>query len=186
MDLIKILTIVTSIISILITSGTLVALFQLRATNNKLMAEAELKKAEAEAKRAEAKKIENDSNVAVFQAQINAATQLSTSFISRLDTLTKRLSTYEIDAMDREKRISLLEKESENFKEENQKQKHTIFSLCSLIRKLIITVNTHLETIKISDLPSTITILDMKLKEDFDSFTREFKDILEDVEEEKK
>lgn len=127
MEIREILVIISSIISVLFSSGAFVALFLIRANNNKILAEANKLKAEAE-------QIGSDIKLDSFKTQIEGIKVISGTMSSRLDSLTKQIKEYELRDEINEKKID----ELENSARKNDFEKEQLKRAIDIIRKLMI------------------------------------------------
>jgi chromosome segregation ATPase len=134
----EIITIIASLLSVLISSGALVALFSIKSVNKKT-------EAEAEKIRRETQKLDENGDLANFQAQIDAANKLNGQLASRLDVVTKQVSDYSDREVGKNKKIDDLEISIYALKTDKMNLNIQIRKLNELIGEILYLINKHLE-----------------------------------------
>jgi hypothetical protein len=179
MSLTEIITIIVSLLSVLISSGTIVALFKLRNENKKIGAEA--KKIEAETK-----VLISSSDLANFQAQIDAANKLNKSMADRLDIVTKELEIAEGREEVKDNKIMELEICAAVSKSERSKLKTEIKTLNQLLGDVLAIINKHLDyhaQIILAGIPVSIsefTIVNDIFLKDIDNIKKKYNKLMEE------
>jgi hypothetical protein len=129
---------IISLISVFITSGAFVALFSIRSSNNKMLAEALKIKTESES-------IRDSDKLAIFKSQIEAANILSETMTKRIDQLGNRLTDYENRDAKKEEKIDCLENLGDTIKMDNLRLKRSFDILNRLFNRLLTILHSYFE-----------------------------------------
>ena len=133
----EILTALASIVSLLVSSGTFVAIFQIRSSNAKTLAEAAKLKAEAD-------QLKEQERVRAFDSQIAAANTLSNTYSARLDSLTDRIGIDEKEIEAKSSIIETLQDTASKSRDEIQLLKRKTLALNRLFKRLTSIIRTYL------------------------------------------